>query len=244
MEQEYWKQPHGLWLERKASASLCQIGMGLYSDFKNCEDMDEKQNHAWHYWSHSPDLEHSVLKELPQHLRNKKNQENESALGIIVLRGKIKALQCWKKKWPEDFHLPQHKNLFILAAWSGQEEILKFILNELQEQTCDFRDEEGMTSLMIAIHRHKIESWVRLLDSGANPNLQDNRGKNALHHIAEYGDLEGFHLLEAAGGDSEQKDENGKTPEEIFERTNHKPLGFEKALQRRWEHRYWVKSFF
>lgn len=243
MDIQYWKQPAGLWTNRGASISLCNIALGFFHS--SIEDKDHFNNHLWHYWAQceKPELLDSYILKFPEILRNTSNQKGESALWRLVLLGKLEAVRIWYHHWPQDFLLSHHTSLLIPAAWSGNFDLFRFILN-MPEQILDYQDQDGMTPLMIAIHRQSIEAWSLLLENGANPHLLDFKMKNALHHLAEYGNLESFQILEAYGGDLEQLDIDQKTPEMIFNRTQQKPKGIDKALKKRWEHKYQEHCFF
>lgn len=232
-----WKQPQGIWVRRGASQVLCEITQGRYT--KTTQDKDDLGNHLWHYWAHGkkPEQLLSTLHLFPTQLRNQANLAGETALWRLVLLGKLNLVQYWHTHWPEDFKLPIHTQLLIPAAWSGHLELFRFIL-ALSEESLDCQDKNGMSPLMIAIHRQPMSGWVLLLENGATPHILDHKHRNALHHLAEYGDLEGFQILEASGGDLEQRDVDNKTPEMIFERAQHKPKGIEKALRKRWLQKY------
>lgn len=243
-----WIQPDGIWIKRKASWDLCSLGLGLDISVENnklIKDIDTQGNHGWIYWAHSPKPYDLIKLEklVSIEWRNKPNFQGETALYILALRGLIDSVDGWFKKWPEDFNLPIFSNLLLGAAWSGQPKILKFLIEKF-ELDLDFQDEDGLTALMVSVHRQPKSNWNLFLESGANLNIQDKKGKNVLHHIAEYGDFEGFHLLESAGGDVEQKDKDNKTPEHIFERAQQKPAGLDKALLKRWQQAYYKKIIF
>ena len=51
-----------------------------------------------------------------------------------------------------------------------------------------------------------------LLEAGADPNVCDKHGNNAVHMAASYGDLEVLRAVVAAGGDTAVVQGGGKTP--------------------------------
>lgn len=233
----HWQQPPGLWREKNATLPLCLAGLGLDPGFFP-EDEDSQGAHLWHYWAASPFPEKTFdrLACFPEILRTRPDHAGIRALECLVLRGCVSALGKWEKTWPADW-AGAGAGILLAAAWSGNGRVLRQVLR-LVDAPVDQRGPDGMTPLMVAIHRHIPDDWAALVEAGASPDITDDRGRMALHHVAEYGDLGAFHLLEAAGADPEAMGLDGQTPEMLFARAEAKPPGAAAALRRRWEQRY------
>ncbi len=63
-----------------------------------------------------------------------------------------------------------------------------------------------------------------LLRNGANPNLQDNRGRTPLHYMVIEGNEEGVKLLLEHGADKEIEDSMGNKPVDLARQYRSKPI--------------------
>ena len=84
-------------------------------------------------------------------------------------------------------------------------------------------DRDGTPSISTAIASGDINIVAELLTAGANLNLNDDRGGNALHAAAGLGDVEIFELLLgfAVAADVKSKNPNGDTPLDIARLIGH-----------------------
>ena len=102
----------------------------------------------------------------------------------------------------------------ILHAVSPDEkprEIVEFLLQHGQH--IDSADELGVTGLMVAAELESADLCGIFLDFGADPNLRDHSGMNALDHAIEFrlGNIEGLvSVLLNAGAEVQLVDEKGE----------------------------------
>lgn len=96
----------------------------------------------------------------------------------------------------------------------------------------DSTGDRGRTPLMAAAFRGLKETFELLLEAGANYDIRDNAGKNALMHAAEgafwtyrkAGYIGIFNTLFDLGADLQEKDAGGNTALMIAQRNHHKDL--------------------
>lgn len=194
--------------------------------------LDDKGNTIWHYWacSKNPDLSYARWKnKLIKDHQNTLNYNGEHALHKICLLGNEKIFDFYINTFSIPENINEKQSLLNYATWSGNIDLVKKIYS-LYPENIDKQDEDGLTCLMIAINREKKEIVELLLLSGANPNIIDNKGKNALFYAAEKGDVEIKEMLEEDGADIHLVDKNideilekylQKTPEEIKRCSNY-----------------------
>lgn len=74
--------------------------------------------------------------------------------------------------------------------------------------------QQGHQLLHDANHGHgqRVVNWLRF---GVDPNARDDRGRTALHLLAERGGRAAIRALVEAGADLERRDQTGRTPLEI-----------------------------
>ena len=97
--------------------------------------------------------------------------------------------------------------VFQRAARTGRAALLP----RRSRYSVDGVDAEGVTALMTAAGYGHPEVMLRLLEKGADPRLQDNRGRSALHHAAEGGHAEAVTALAELGLAVELPDAAGST---------------------------------
>ncbi len=68
---------------------------------------------------------------------------------------------------------------------------------------------------------HHLERVRERVDSGSDPDLQDERGRRALHFAAEGGHLEVVRWLLSVSAHPRQVDDEGVTPQSVAERAGH-----------------------
>ena len=77
----------------------------------------------------------------------------------------------------------------------------------------DAKDENGETSLLLAVETGQEALALALVKAGADKDAKNKAGRTPLHMAAEHG-LEALALaLVAAGADTEAKDSDGDKPE-------------------------------
>jgi len=237
------------WKERKANEDAIRIALnkqpkrGRYKKF-----IDKMGNNLWHYWAYYKNPEEIYEKwinRLSQEDINLKNNKGEHVLHRLALCGKYKAIELLLNNNDLDFNVVNlnKETLLHYACWSGCSNTIKLILNKHPE-LIDSMDDEGYTPLTIAINRCDDELVNELIMIGANPNIQDIKGKTALHYTAEKGNFGLYEKLEGFGGDNQIKDKTGKTPESIIEksieRTNEENLRYNNF----WKNKYHNKLLF
>jgi uncharacterized protein len=73
-------------------------------------------------------------------------------------------------------------------------------------------DRDGRTPLMRATINTRLDTMRLLLDSGANPDIQDKGGWSALHFAAQEQSAEAIELLVSHGATVDIADSHGNTP--------------------------------
>lgn len=101
-----------------------------------------------------------------------------------------------------------------LRDWSGAGQIgaVRQLLEENSELDIDSQDESGWTALMLASRAGYVDVVRLLLDSGANPRLENDNKETALLLAATQGRTEVVRLLLDTGVDFDTPDVNGRTP--------------------------------
>lgn len=104
---------------------------------------------------------------------------------------------------------------FVLAAWENlPEEITRMLDGGVD---INIQDRNGSTALHLSVNSPTTKMMKFLLQHGANPSIQDNRGEITLHHLfnggmAEKKALERAKTLLNAGADLTIKNNEGRTP--------------------------------
>lgn len=249
-----WPQPLGLWRARGATATALRLGMGLPPMSKENAKQPEIDNAGyslWHYWAESPrpiDLWSSVQGKLLSGLRDHKAASGEHPWHRLAIRGHENAM----RSWGDHFEIPFSKerdligfagkdSLLACAVWSGNDALVAWLLSLGVE--IDTQDEHGQTPLMIAIHRCAFQTVHALMHHGANPDLLDERGRSAMHHAAQCEHADVYAMIEDCGGESDKKDVQGQTPENLLERAARTPQQ-SNITQFYWNNRYQTKLLF
>lgn len=84
----------------------------------------------------------------------------------------------------------------MFAAWYGNKDITKILIERGADLNIVPNDDEGMTALIAATSKGYKDIVSMLLEHGANPNLKDKKGKTAI----AYANAEIEQLLRQAGG--------------------------------------------
>lgn len=113
-----------------------------------------------------------------------------------------------------------------LAAMNSHSDVV----NLLQSQTgvnLNHQDKSGYTALMFASLRQNAEIVLQLLESGADPSIQDTTGSNALMHACRIPEAPPDpiipKILLSTGVDANHADKEGRTALCIASATNHQP---------------------
>lgn len=189
--------------------------------YKNSQDIFG--NNLWHYWGNSDSA--IKLYEKWKNRLNKVNiyEKNKNGLCLfqkLIVSNKIELLDFLLKEYslPENYVLTKNnENMLHLSVWANNLDYLIKYLKENKYQV-NLQNNHGITPLIIAIHKNNIEMINTLLLAGADPNIIDLKGKNAMHHAADNGNIDIYEFLEDAGGDIEKKDILKRTPLQVFER--------------------------
>lgn len=209
---------------------------------------DEKGNCLWHYWAENEKPE-NIWDKWSHKLKTEnvmeKNLNNETVIDRLVILNKEAAFNLLIKEFNicdiREFKTNNDETLLHLAVWSGNENIIDKVLELYGDHLPLFIDKQnidGETALMIAIHKENINIIRKLLLSGANPNIQDNKLKNCMHHAADTGDIDIYSLLEEAGGEIDSLDILKRTAEDIFEKQKNKGSKELEYIKNHWFKQY------
>ncbi|HCJ8469467.1 TPA: ankyrin repeat domain-containing protein [Escherichia coli] len=166
------------------------------------------------------------------------NKKNEHILYKIILEGNIELWNWFNNKYSNiiiDKANIWGENEIHAAVWANNIEMLKYYID--RNVNLDLRNKDGITPIMIATNKN-LEIARMLLLAGADPNISDNKNKNALHYAAETLDTEMYVLIEDCGGDYKQKDILGRVPEDIYNKTLEKSNREIEA-----NINYWIKQY-
>lgn len=251
---EQWKAPVGYWLRRGANASLIRVGMGLPLD-KGVDDpvlaeCDHEGHTVWHYWAHCAHHcapETNNFKCLAQSkaivsLCNKLSNKGEHPWHRLAFMGHHQALTQWRQKLPSwtETALPETScgdGLWHCAAWSGETAFIQ-AMNQTPTSTINQPNHEGLTPLIIGVHRLDTAGVLLLLEQGADPNVADRQGRNALHHAALEANHDLVARLDQAGGNGDLPDKSKTTPEQILEQRRHYNDRERMLIRGHWLRRY------
>ncbi len=241
-----WFQPMGWWRERGATNDALRLAMGLEPEETELKtDIDQEGYSLWHYWAEGSHAERRfdklssiksiATKKYIDHL----SKDGEHPWHRLMLRGQLQAAQYWFSKFglPDLSLRNKHgDDLLMAACWSGNHQLVTWLL-EMGAQPSG-KDNQGLTALMIAIHRCPQETVMSLIMAGADPAAVDKQRKNSLHHAAARAMVDIFPTLEDAGADSEAVDCTGTTPQISLEKAlRNEHLSIETA-QTHWFKRY------
>ena len=98
--------------------------------------------------------------------------------------------------------------LLILASYKGKNEIVDFLLKNGAEVNAI---SEMGTALMAAVVVNNTEIITRLIDAGADVNLNDNAQRTALHLAVQFRNKSSVELLLFYNADKTKIDSKGKT---------------------------------
>lgn len=101
----------------------------------------------------------------------------------------------------ENMDLRLGRNALHVASDTKSADLVQHILEESLFENIDVMDVEGNTALHIAVSRNSLECTRLLLESGADPNAQNNQGNTALHLAVSTNSLKCTHLLLHSGAD-------------------------------------------
>lgn len=117
------------------------------------------------------------------------------------------------------------------AAWCGNTDALRILLNAGADAGIDYRDaEEGVSALHASViacrdsATAKPENVAALLTAGADINLTDRDGWTPLHSCAHYNLPQIVPLLLKAGANTQLRDNYGATPEDMAATNGHSEI--------------------
>ena len=128
---------------------------------------------------------------------NYKNKGDDAAVHIAIRNKNTKLAKILLDHPMQDINIADESGTtpLIQACSFKNHKLIKYLLSKksIDINQTDFVNEH--TPLMIAIEQLDIETVKLLLDSGADPNIQDKGGDSALHYVVEQMNLEIFMLL-------------------------------------------------
>lgn len=175
-----------------------------------------------------------------KNLEEYENVDQEHPWHILCMGGHSSQVDRVKSWWGEMTHVRPTIHGVSLAhamAWSGHSGWLNSRFKFMWQKPVDL-DHQGLSPLMISIHRGDL-FWVQsLLEWGLDPNEQDHQGKTALHHAALYGEPELFNVLLDANADVTIKDHQGLSARQLFKmREGHLQEKDIASLKEHWHRR-------
>lgn len=212
-------------------------------------ETDHIGNTLWHYWADSPNpikRFHLLLKSRWWAIRDQTSARGEHPWHRLAIHGHADALEAWAAHaQPSDIECTTDGDTVIHhAAWSSDENTVAFAIAQSSCEHLSARDASGLTPLMVAVHRCSNNVIEALLKAGADPNVTDSQGRNALHHAAMHADSERFALLERLGGDIEAGDTNGLSPRDVLHAKRELSDRDRESLRVHWARRAAAKATF
>ena len=242
------QQPLGVWAERGASLSLINLALGKIP-LETVFSADDMGYNSWHYWAQgpAPHLLWEYLRLTYEHIRDHECAQNgEHPLYRLLARGSTQAAIQWvsEAKWPPDCKKGKD-TLWHAVAWSGKTDVLDILSTHFSTHNLNERDEEGLTSAMIAAHRGGRDALMHWMFLGADPNVCDTYGRSILHHVASYGDIGWFTEIQDMGADDNIRNDKNQKPRDVLtDRMRHGTQADIDIAKRHWSKKYQEKIFF
>jgi ankyrin repeat protein len=111
-----------------------------------------------------------------------------------------------------------------LAAFFGYRAIVEFLLKNGADVKAAARNAQKVTAMHASATRGDAEIVKMLLEAGADPNAQQERGFVPLHSAAANGNFPVVQLLLQHGARADAKADDGKTPADMAADRGHKDL--------------------
>ena len=155
-----------------------------------------ENNEGWntlHYAAQGGDTD--IISLIHTHLPNieSKTSNGLTPLMVAAFRGKLHAVKWFLEKGATVTSVVSHGwNILHGAAQSGDPDTIDLILTHLTD--IESKTVHGETPLIIAVRLGKLQGVKCLLERGANPLAEDNKGQNSLYHASSC-DSDFFDLL-------------------------------------------------
>ena len=155
-----------------------------------------ENNEGWntlHYAAQGGDTD--IISLIHTHLSNieSKTSNGFTPLMVAAFRGKLHAVKWFLEKGATVTSVVSHGwNILHGAAQSGDPDTIDLILTHLTD--IESKTVHGETPLIIAVRLGKLQGVKCLLERGANPLAEDNKGQNSLYHASSC-DSDFFDLL-------------------------------------------------
>lgn len=213
-----WYLPEGEWKRRGATRAMIQILCGHPCEpDRDDPETDQDGNNLWHYACSGENPETAIRNLLgkandPQRL----NRHGEQPVHRLFLSGNMDGINQWRTAFPETACHGEPETLLHCAAWSGNASAVETALQIMDPAKIDRRNGRGLTALQIALHRCGEPTCMAILRAGADPEIQDNNGNNALHHAAMSGHIDLCMAMEDMVGDTRVRNASGKHARQLM----------------------------
>lgn len=245
-----WSQPVGAWRARGAGSAALRLGMGLTpSDHDALPETADRDGHTlWHYWAEGPHphalLDVMVKRGLAE-ARDRTSRDGEHPWHRLAFHGQHLALNAWRQRWGAPTVLTRARSgdsVLAAACWSGCARTVGLVLDAGFE--VNTADEQGLTPLMVALHRGDTLTVLALLHAGADPAARDAQGRCALHHAAQHDLIDLVPVLEDAGCNADWVDHGGTSARRALDRCLKLDANAREAARVHWQLKHQQRAAF
>lgn len=163
-----------------------------------CIDIDKLANQV--DWEHLTEFESVILggfhidwqklshevKERPELAKLSWGEENESLLGVAAFDNQFELVKLLVESGADVNNLSKAETPIFGAVWSGNPEIVEYLIKEGVGGSIDYGCEKGWSPLHRAARKGYLDIVKLLIQAGADVNSIDNEGATPLDHAADF----------------------------------------------------------